>query len=139
MREILFRGKNLQDNEWIYGSLVQTPNSTRISCSGEAFPSKVNPETVGQYTSLVDCNGVKIFEGDIIQSYHHRQPMGVAAIYWQDSAFWCDLLSGSTFDCCDTLSEWSCECCLEVIGNIFDNKDIVDSREWSNDGEWLGD
>ena len=138
-REILFRGKDLKTGEWLYGSFVKTPNHVYISTSGEVFPKKVEPGTVGQYTGLTDTNGTKIFEGDIIQSYHHREPMGVAAIYWQGSSFWCDLLSGSQFDGCNTLGEWDCECGIEIIGNIFDNEDMVDAREWSSDGEWLGE
>lgn len=138
-REILFRGKDLETGEWLYGSFVKTSNHVYISAGGEAFPKKVEPETVGQYTGLTDMNGNKIFEDDIIQSYHHREPMGVAVVYWQGSSFWCDLLSGSQFDGCNTLGEWDCECGIELIGNIFDNKDIVDAREWSSDGEWLGE
>lgn len=138
-REILFRGKDIETGEWLYGNFVKTPNHVYISTCGEASPKKVEPETVGQYTGLTDMNGTKIFEDDIIQSYHHREPMGVAVIYWQGSSFWCDLLSGSQFDGCDTLDEWDCECGIEIIGNIFDNKDMVDAREWSSDGEWLGE
>lgn len=141
-REILFRGKvKLPDNyrghnlshrngDWVYGLMNSNESIRGIF---------VDTNTIGQYTGLTDKNGTKIFEGDIIQSYHHREPMGVAVIYWQGSSFWCDLLSGSQFNCCDTLDDWDCECSLEIIGNVFDNKDIVDAREWSSDGEWLGD
>ena len=141
-REILFRGKvklpnryrgyNLshRNGDWVYGLMNSNESIRGIF---------VDINTIGQYTGLTDKNGTKIFEGDIIQSYHHREPMGVAVIYWQGSSFWCDLLSGSQFNCCDTLDDWDCECSLEIIGNVFDNKDIVDAREWSSDGEWLGD
>ena len=141
-REILFRGKvKLPDNyrghnlshrsgDWVYGLMNSNESIRGIF---------VDTNTIGQYTGLTDMNGTKIFEGDIIQSYHHEKPMGVAVVYWQGSSFLCDLLSGSQFDGYDTLNEWDCECSLEIIGNIFDNKDIVDTREWSNNGEWLGD
>lgn len=124
-REILFRGKDLETGKWLYGSFVNTPNFTYISTNGEAFPAKVEPKTVGQYTGLTDMNGTKIFEGDIIQSYHHREPMGVASVYWFGASFWCKLLSGSQFDCCDTLDEWDCECGLEIIGNVYDNPELL--------------
>ena len=137
MREILFRGKS--GDGWHYGLLTKYGNHKWRVIEEDNNMVTVKTNTIGQYTGLTDRNGNKIFEGDIIQSYHHGEPMGVAVIYWQGSSFWCDLLSGSQFDCCDTLDEWDCECGLEIIGNIFDNKDIVDAREWSSDGEWLGE
>lgn len=164
-REILFRAKSIQTGRWISGYYFEDEDNKSyigymskkryipdIRDLGTVEYYENNPtynwvfvkeevvsETVGEYTGLTDKNGTKIFEGDIIQSYHHREPMGVAVIYWQGSSFWCDLLSGSQFNCCDTLDDWDCECSLEIIGNVFDNKDIVDAREWSSDGEWLGD
>lgn len=135
-REILFRAKTKATNEWTYGYYAKQYNVPQIyTDNGHEC---IDEDTLCQYTGLTDWNGNKIFEGDIIQSYHNRKPMGVAVIYWQGSSFWCDFLSGTRFDC-DTLDEWDCECGLEIIGNIFDNKDIVDAREWSSDGEWLGE
>lgn len=127
-REILFRGKvKLPDNyrghnlsyrngDWVYGLMNSNESIRGIF---------VDTNTIGQYTGLTDMNGTKIFEGDIIQSYHHREPMGVASVYWLGASFWCKLLSGSQFDCCDTLDEWDCECGLEIIGNVYDNPELL--------------
>ena len=76
MREILFRGKRLDNGEWVYGfychlprgrldrdeHLIQTVKKSgkmgRLHC--------VDPSTVGQYTGLIDKDRDRIFEGDIV-------------------------------------------------------------------------
>lgn len=88
-REILFRGKRVDNGEWMYGSLVQYANGLRvIHQNGERHPLKsvagVIPETVGQYTGKDTSDGQRIFQGDKFQSFYHPEVLLEHTVEWSD-------------------------------------------------------
>lgn len=124
MREILFRAKDCTNQKWAYGWYFYTPEFTlsqhNIMNDKDWMNVKtVIPETVGQYTGLKDKNGKKIFEGDILLTNLHC----IAKVVWDESA-WCIIGNGwKTSDCISDYDERK----FEVIGNIFDNPELLES------------
>lgn len=125
MRPIIFRGKRLDNGEWVYGSLVtfngfhvivdhHTPNGDEV---------RVIANTVGQYTGLQDKNGKEIWEGDIVMAETNDEdhPMSELpfVIVFSDGAFCIAEDEESPWAPIDTFMD------MEVIGNIHDNPDLL--------------
>lgn len=123
MREILFRGKRVDNGEWAYGDLLTCDDEMEIySESHGENGGWVIPETVGEYTGLTDKNGVKIFEGDIIKSTT-SDTIGKVGYYPEEGAFMV-LFNASSGYCVGYLGDINMST-IEIIGNIYDNPELI--------------
>ena len=65
MREILFKGKRVDNGKWVYGDFQLRSLQCFIVERGTLKKYKVIPESVSEFTGLIDRNGTRVFEGDI--------------------------------------------------------------------------
>ena len=133
MREILFRGKRVDNGEWETGSLlVERMNTSEqqvmIADKMTGYPTLVLPETVGQYTGLTDKNWKKIFEGDILSGYLDDlfpEEESRYEVIWNDYGWHLTNLDGTV----DTAEQDWVNQNFEVIGNIHDNPELMEVEE----------
>lgn len=136
-REILFRGKRIDNKEWVEGDLcsnafkkvkdgskccyILDPDKLSYDCfediAEQVDEYEVNPKTVGQYTGLKDSTGKRIFEGDIV-CYRNV----IFRVEW--SLKYCAYLVVSKFSGSKDLLTNYDNC--EVIGNVHDHPELLE-------------
>ncbi|MDU7339330.1 MAG: YopX family protein [Clostridium sp.] len=121
MREILFRGKRLDNGKWVQGYIFKMWECAYIlwgTTNGIPNMIEVDPETVGQFTGLMNKNETKGFEGDIVSSGSSIGAIvfncGKFAIRWiVNKDFWSDTIFVHLPSC-------------EIIGNRWDNPELLE-------------
>lgn len=121
MREILFRGKRVNNGEWIEGFYAHSGEKKYIVIDndiavGYLAMKEVNPDTIGQYTGLTDKNGKKIFEGDIVKIKGKTR-----YVFYGSSGF----RHTNYGEYADTLENVFTVVDCEVIGNKIDNPELL--------------
>lgn len=145
MREILFKAKDKETNEWIEGTPITAENGVTyiaksvqfsVLLSGNAGPLcntlagdfySVIPETVSQFNGLYDKNGVRIFENDIVIIGGNKSfPTMIEFLSgsWQCVRKYTDKGRENEYSYLHRL-EYDNPNQYEVIGNRFDNPELL--------------
>jgi len=142
MRKILFRGKRIDNGEWVFGYYVKDgANKGLIAAPENGSPTvtlyPVDLSTVGQFTGdkelLCDADGnttagKKIFDGDILEIVSEEDGNGIYLVFWNDERGGCDWkhLSGAkpSADYVDA---------IKIIGNRWDNPERIEGSKKNED------
>lgn len=133
MRDILFRGKAVESGEWHFGMFCAENYRADFPCIIPHYEDKtvdlgdweVDPSTVGQFTGLLDKNGTKIFEGDIVESHYddmYPENATFEEVVFRGGAW---RLAQNGYDDSDPLCEDDISGYGVVVGNIYDHPELL--------------
>jgi uncharacterized phage protein (TIGR01671 family) len=135
----LFRGKRIDNGEWIVGSLIvdkhqHIETGEQIEIIGiypseyKDFSKRIDPSTICQCTGLKDKNGKLIFENDILSGHidvEFPEDETRKRVVWHKNG-WCTNEPGC--DDYEELDDFDSEN-FEVIGNMIDNPELLEVQE----------
>lgn len=134
MREIKFRGKEVNTDVWVFGGYedFKPGKLGKIRGPNQGLVFAVDPATVGQFTGLCDSNGQEIYEGDIVKATL-KEPSFVKRFKLQneivgemlfDNAWWI-----KERETVNLIPPWRLRYYdLTVIGNVYDNPELLERK-----------
>lgn len=144
-REVIFRGKRIDNRDWVYGyycfrrkrrgafgqTITELDHDAHyiVNVMGESI--EVEPATVGQFTGLSTRFGNRIYEHDIVKHYDSAdfgdyEHYDVGHICWSNERCrW----ERSSLNRRTPYYDLSSKCFYEIIGNLFDNPELLNVKE----------
>ena len=132
-REILFRGKRLDNGEWVEGFYNHLPCGrfgadehmiqTVLENGKIGMLHDIDPSTVGQYTGMKDKNGKKVFEGDIVRKTNEGRHPEIFVANIRTCFYTIEEVYYSPFE------HFTESCEYEIIGNTHDNPELLKGAE----------
>ena len=127
MREIKFRGKDMETLTWVYGKFCNACGDDNVAMRIDCFV--VDPATVGQYTGLKDKNGVEVYEGDILSRNDAQFPMRGPVEYENGGFYFHDEELGFCQYLLPDIAKRGVLKELEVVGNIHDDAGLLTPKD----------
>ena len=125
-RQIIFRGYNLKNQKWLYGYYLVNRGQHFICPDGVQNPLAswedfvVEEESVGEWAGCIDARNKKVYEGDVVLGTEGSVKGMKRLVEWSDfksgftTPIWRDMYG---------------KCCYVVIGNIYENKELLEDEE----------
>lgn len=135
MREILFRGKRVDNGEWVEGAYFPDKDGVSLICTnivagtpvdeaGMCVAWTVDSDTVGQYTGLTDKNGKRVFEGDVMgfdaYGFHYK-----GVVSFADGNFYINCNCSNAFPFLDDAIKRHDAI---YVGNIHDGPEMMEGE-----------
>ena len=137
MRQIKFRAQDIASNKWLYGDLRHHKDDVCIFEHGGTNGEQVKRDTIGQFTGLTDEFDREVYEGDIIM-LDGSPEMGARVVVFYEESF--NIATRKEYDYLqqgahpylndyshmDCLNTWSNSGLVRVVGNIYDNPELLE-------------